>query len=236
MKLRYHKRSAEPEWMDDFSIGGELMEQTLREIATINKWLGGNNITLSVIREFLSQGDNDSYKIVDLGCGGGEILRLIARWARKRKITVQLIGIDANPHVVEYARKVSKAYPEIEYRTMDIFSREFKLVKCDIVTATLFTHHFSSEQLISLYKQLSQQANIGIVINDLHRHWFAYHSIHWITRFLSKSKMVQNDASLSVLRSFSKAEIVEILTKAGITNFSISWKWAFRWKLIILND
>jgi hypothetical protein len=45
--------------------------------------------------------------------------------------------------------------------------------------------------------------------------------------------MVKFDAPLSVLRAFSKTELNDILYKAGITEFSLKWKWAFRWQLII---
>ena len=77
-------------------------------------------------------------------------------------------------------------------------------------------------------------ARKGIVINDLHRHWFAYHSIKVLTRFFSKSKMVRNDAAVSVKRSFRKNEIAKILFKSGIHGFDLSWHWAFRWKVVAM--
>ncbi len=232
MKIDFSERSTHKEWMDDFSIGGPLIEQTLREIATINKWLGGNKITLNCVKHLIRESKNKTIRIVDIGCGGGEILRLIAKWCRKNKILVQLIGIDANPHVVQFAQQNSQDFPEIEYKAIDIFSSEFSAIKCDIILATLFTHHFTDDELKSLFKQFSIQSNQGVIINDLHRHWFAYYSIDWITRILSKSAMVRNDAKLSVLRSFSKKELIKLLKESGINNYSIHWKWAFRWQLI----
>ncbi|MEQ9414600.1 MAG: SAM-dependent methyltransferase, partial [Cyclobacteriaceae bacterium] len=64
-------------------------------------------------------------------------------------------------------------------------------------------------------------------------HWFAYHSIRLLTKWFSKSPMVQFDAPVSVLRAFHRSDIISILKDAGINNYSLKWKWAFRWQLII---
>ena len=48
--------------------------------------------------------------------------------------------------------------------------------------------------------------------------------------------MVKNDAPLSVLRGFSKAELDTLMKKSFEDDqkpgYSINWKWAFRWLLI----
>jgi hypothetical protein len=79
---------------------------------------------------------------------------------------------------------------------------------------------------------LKHQVRIGIVINDIHRHWLAYYSIKLLTRLFSKSAMVKFDAPLSVLRAFSRQELSDILHQAGIRHFQLSWKWAFRWQAV----
>ena len=45
--------------------------------------------------------------------------------------------------------------------------------------------------------------------------------------------MVKFDAPLSVLRGFSRNEWIEILNQAGIVNYSLKWKWAFRWQIVV---
>jgi len=85
--------------------------------------------------------------------------------------------------------------------------------------------------LVKLLKQFKVQSE-KVIINDLHRHFLAYYSIKWITRFFSKSPMVQNDACLSVWRAFTKNDWEEILKLAEIQSYNLVWRWAFRWKLI----
>ena len=116
---------------------------------------------------------------------------------------------------------------------LNILDNSFAVLRYDVVLATLFLHHFSDRQLIEIFKSLKKQARIGIVVNDLHRHPLAYYSIKLLTVFFSKSSMVKYDAPLSVLRGFSKKELKAILELAGIKHYSITWKWAFRWQIII---
>jgi hypothetical protein len=103
----------------------------------------------------------------------------------------------------------------------------------DIITATLFLHHFKEEELIQLLKTWKQQARLGIVINDLHRHPFAYYSIKALTSLFSRSAMVKFDAPLSVLRGFTRDEWLFLLKNAGISKYTLRWRWAFRWQIII---
>jgi 2-polyprenyl-3-methyl-5-hydroxy-6-metoxy-1,4-benzoquinol methylase len=220
--------------MDDLLCEGEVVNQTLRELEIINRWLGGNWVTINGIKKLIKNRSGLSkISILDIGCGGGDMLKEIADWGRDQGFAMQLTGIDANPNIIEYARENTKGYSEIDYAVQNIFSEEFTNRKSDIVISTLFLHHFDSESLPALLRSLRQQSGIGIVINDLHRHWLAYHSIKLITRLFSKSPMVKYDGPLSVLRAFSKQDLNSILQNAGISDFSIAWKWAFRWQIII---
>lgn len=227
-------RSEEVEIMDDLTCDGEVVYQTLRELDFINQWLGGNQVTISALeKNWVVPSNKDQLTIVDLGCGSGEMLRIIALLANTQSRKVKLIGVDANPHIIQYADDHSKEFEYISFKAIDIFSEEFQKEKFDIVIATLFFHHFSSEQLIQFFPQLLKQTNRAIIINDIHRHALAYYSIKWLTYLFSRSKMVKYDAPLSVRRAFKKKELKSILEKAGIKNYELNWRWAFRWQLII---
>jgi hypothetical protein len=105
----------------------------------------------------------------------------------------------------------------------------------DIIFSSLFCHHFTSEELIAQLKWMQQNSTLGFFINDLQRNWFAYYSIRLITKCFSSSYLVRNDAPLSVARGFHKNEWTQLLREAGIKNYSIGWKWAFRY-LITSNN
>lgn len=232
MNLSY--RHNEPEIMDDLSQKGEILDQTLKELDFINKWLGGNQITIEGI-ELLwkKQGRPKELHILDLGCGSGQMLVKIAQWGRKKELNLSLEGIDANPYIVKYARHHCRSYPEISIRTADIFKPDtFYPGSYHIITATLFFHHFENEDLSQLFIRHHQKAQWGWVINDLHRHWVAYWSIRLLTATLSKSPMVKNDAPLSVARSFRKKDWKQISDQTGIMYHTLVWRWAFRWLIV----
>jgi len=222
-------RSNDLEIMDDLNCEGEVVNQTLREIAYINKTLGGNGVTLSGISKLLN-GKSGDFTIADLGCGGGEMLSYVHSWGKKKQLDFQLTGFDANPNIIGFARENEKGY---NFLCENVLSPSFFNKKFDIITCTLFTHHFSSFQLAKAISHWIGQITTGIVINDLHRHPLAYYSIKLLTSLFSKSAMVKYDAPLSVLRGFTKREWEEILQGAGVKNYRIKWRWAFRWEVVI---
>lgn len=233
MPVNLSVRSYQPEMMDDLSFGGDDMIKTLDELEIINRRLGGHKVVLNALDKLLKNiPAKKEIHIADLGCGGGDMLRILARWGRKKGLKLKLHGIDANSFITEYGEFRSAEYPEISYHVMDIFSDKFAGTGYDVVLCSLFCHHFNEGQLQRLYRQLKKQAKLGVVINDLHRHWFAYHSIKYITKLFSNSPLIKNDAPLSVARGFSRQDIENIMHHAGIHTYSLKWKWAWRWQLV----
>lgn len=224
-------RSTELEIMDDLEIEGPVIGQTLHELDVINRKLGGNQISLTAFKKIINE--NNVKSLADLGCGGADILIAMAKIAKGKGQDIKFTGIDANPHIVDYAKEHTSGWSNIHISCENIFDSGFQEKQFDIIHCCLFTHHFTKEELISLFRRFRKQARVAIIINDLHRHWLAYHSIRLITRFFSKSYMVRNDAAISVARGFLKDELSCILHEAGIKNYTLRWKWAFRWQLVI---
>ena len=218
--------------MDNLDCSGDVVHKTLHEIEFINKWLGGNTITLNAVKTLLLKNKSPEIRIADLGCGGGGMLRQINRLCGKLGVKSKLTGIDANPNIINYARSDTRDNSEIEFLCLDILSEEFRNMQFDIILCTLVAHHFSNGQLSELFRNLKNQATLGVVINDLDRSPLAYYSIKLLTSLFSKSDMVKFDAPLSVLRGFKKTELQSILQKAEIDTYNLSWHWAFRWRLV----
>lgn len=230
----FSTRASGREIMDDLDAGGPDLNQALFELDGINYALGGNYVTLHALSSLLDGLDGTGQlHIADVGCGSGDMLRRIRRLLEKRGIDATLTGFDANPNVVSYAKDHTPSACRIHYEALNIFSDEFRNYRFDIVTGTLFFHHFTNEELIRFFGDLKKHVRIGIIINDIHRHWLAYYSIKWLTRMFSRSAMVKNDAPLSVRRAFKKRELEDILRSAGCVSFHIKWRWAFRWEVII---
>ena len=226
------QRSDKEELMDDFSIGGDLLRDTLNKLEKINRWLGGNRVTLKALNKIIKNHSKEKeLTIVDIGCGHGDILRDVAKFGRKQGYKMKLIGIDANPTAIAYANELSTAYPEISFKVEDIFSNDFKSRKYDVVLATLFLHHFKEQKLIPFLKSTLQSTNIGIVVNDLHRHKLAYYLFMLLSLFI-RNEMIVEDGLTSILRGFKRNDLLQISKKIHVKP-QISWKWAFRFQWII---
>ena len=203
-------RSNDTELMDDFSMKGELLRDTLDKLGSINKWLGGNRVTLNGLRQLLEHQPKDKvYTIVDIGCGHGDILRLIGDYGRKHDFSFQLIGIDANQDAIDYAVELSAAYDELSFKKLDVFSEEFQAMEYDVVLSTLFLHHLDETEIRSLLQLMSTKAKLGVVVNDLHRHRLAYGLFKLLGTVISNHMIVQ-DGLTSILRAFKRKEIERI--------------------------
>lgn len=225
-------RSDQREIMDDFTLRGKSLRENLDILSRINWWLGGNHVTINGVERILKRTKKrKKVRIVDLGCGNGDILRRIARWGEKNDYQFELLGIDANADSTEYATKLSESFINITFKQLDIFSKEFDELDYDIALATLFLHHLKDEEIISKLKILCNKASLGIVINDLHRNKLAYFLFNIISFFIN-NKIIRNDGLISILRGFKKNELEQFSKVIGMP-CEIAWKWAFRYQWLI---
>lgn len=234
MAINTHYRTQETEIMDDFSLHGEELQAALDQIAQINRLLGGNKLTLHGIKRLLKKSDTaQTITIADIGCGNGDMLRMLAKFGQKNNLNFKLIGIDANDFTISYAKALSTEYPNIEYKGIDIFSEAFKAIQYDIVLCTLTLHHFTNDEILNIITTFNNNAKVGIIVNDLHRSKVAYRLFEIICRIFNLNRMSRQDGLVSILRGFKKDELENFSKKLNLKNYTINWKWAFRYQWII---
>lgn len=234
--INLRNRSYKKELLDEDDIPFADIRQNMKELNTINSYLGGHKITIAGVRKLISeQAVQKPIHICEIGCGGGDNLKAISKYCIKKNIPASFTGIDINPGCIAFAKQ---QYPELDanWISSDYQKADLKKHKPDIIFSSLFCHHFTEEELVLMLVWMKKNATAGFFINDLHRAPLAYYSIKLVTSLLSKSYLVKNDAPLSVARGFTKAEWEQIFKAAGINHFSITWKWAFRHLLICKNE
>lgn len=231
--LNLNNRSELKELLDQDEIPKLDLYQNLKELNFINTWLGGHQVTLKGLNQFNFE-KNKTYTIIDIGCGGGDNLIVIAKWARKMGYTFNLVGVDLKKDCIDYATLQCANFNEISFICSDYRNLPNLNIQFDIALACLFTHHLKSNEISELLLWCQQNAQLGFIINDLHRHYLAYYSIAWLTAIFSKSYLVKNDAKLSVARGFSKTDWQQIIEKSGIDkqHIKLNWAWAFRWLVL----
>ena len=233
----FEKRSCETELIDDLALAGPALTQNLRELEGVNRWLGGKRTLISalnrVYRKHRGSLEGRRVTIADLGCGGGDLLAAIHDWANERGLDAELVGIDANPVVIEYAVRRSRGFRNMRFETIDVLSPELDRFRFDIVCLNTFCHHLSDANLARLMRRLDDRTSTAIIVNDLHRHWLAYASIRVLSRALDLSHLARHDGPVSVLRAFRRHELMDVLERSNIEGYDIRWRWPFRWELIV---
>jgi len=227
----FKQRSDKKEILDEAGVPFEDIRRNMLELETINRKLGGHYITLAGLSTLVKKRvATEHLHIVEIGCGGGDNLRVIETWCKRKGLSVQLTGVDINADCIRFAqsREENKG---ISFTCLPYHEAHFSEPP-SIIFSSLFCHHFSNGQLVFMLNWMKEKAALGFFINDLHRHPLAYYSISLLTRLFSKSRLVKNDAPLSVLRGFVKKEWVCLLEAAEVGRYSLKWKWAFRWLII----
>jgi SAM-dependent methyltransferase len=198
-----------PELMDG-DCSYEDFRDCLRSLETVNRWLLGYRPTL-VWLERLLLGVSGPVHIVDVGCGGGDLLRQIAGWARRRGISVRLTGIDLNPYAARAAAESTPKELGITWVTGDatVYRPEKPM---DIVVSSLLAHHLEDEEIVALLRWMETNVQVGWFINDLERaEWssrmFGWVRWHWLVR---------HDGPVSFRRAFRKEDWVSLLAAAEV--------------------
>ena len=215
--------------MDADGIPFEDIKRNMQELDFINTKLGGHAISKKGLA--VLAGEKKQIHICEIGCGGGDNLLALQRFCRQKNIHATFTGIDIKPACIEFA----STRQTLQQHTTWVVSDYAKVVfdsKPDVIFSSLFCHHFTHEELISQVQWMKENSIAGFFINDLQRHWLAYYSIKILTGLFSKSYLVKNDAPLSVARGFTRKDWRQIFASAGIKNYSIQWKWAFRYLII----
>ena len=221
-------RSTEKEQLDNLDLGGETLHKSLDGLSLINRFLGNTNATFATVKPVILS-STVPLKIIDLGCGGGDNLRAIAKWCNANNHKVQLIGIDGNQYIVDYAQSKNTSGIQIEYQQADILSPHFELPNCDILMSSHFVYHFSDGELTQFLIKASKKVKHKIIFSELQRSPLAYSLFALGSFFMPFNALVKQDGKRAIERAFTRSELELILKHSTLTSYSIQWKWAFRY-------
>ena len=178
-------RSSDEEQMDAPELDSRTYAQILHDLGRVNSWTLARRPTLGFLSRAI--GKLRHFRLLDVGFGQGDMLRAIARWAEQRELSADLVGVDLNPKSASIAQAATPSGPRIEYRTGDY--RE--LGGFDFIVSNLVTHHMDDEQLRDFLRYMEADAKRGWIINDLHRHWFAYLGYPLLCRMMRWHRIVR---------------------------------------------
>ncbi len=210
--ISLNQRAAGPERMDAEDLDPAVYARVLADLAQVNMLTLARRPTMNFLARAI--GDRRRFRLLDVGFGHGDMLRTIAAWAKRRGVEADLVGVDLNPNSAPAARSATPPGMAIDYRTGDY--ADFAGEGFDLVVSSIVTHHMSAEELRAFLRFMEAEAAVGWLVNDLHRHRFAYLGFPILARLMRWHEIVRADGALSIARSFRPAEWRAILADAGI--------------------
>jgi len=214
------------------------LTEALNSLAWVNQWFGNQKLLIGSVLKIIEQNtDNGTSQnklhIIDLGCGGGDILRKLAEVLVQKNIPFFMTGIDGNAHALQYAREQGKEFAQINYLKADILDDRFTIPNCDILISSHFIYHFKSKGLLHFLKKNLSKVNVAFINSGLERNIWALRLFKWFGFFLPMSRLAKQDGRLAIQRAFTKSELLRIIEQLPHQQFELKRLAFFRLRLII---
>jgi SAM-dependent methyltransferase len=224
----FRERSYELEHLDTGEYTAAEYEGMLVELRRINRWLGDANALRHSLLRAVEGSKSQSFSVLDVGAGSGELLRVIAEWARTAGRRSQLLGLELNARSTRAIIEESAKFPTISAVRGNVFNLPFADATFSYSMCSLFTHHFKDEQVVSILRELSRVTRRRIFVIDLHRHPVAYYFYTTVGRLFLHNRLIRSDGALSILRSFKPAELLRLARLSGLEEVTIQRHFPYR--------
>lgn len=209
-------RDTRSEQIDNLSLNGKQLHLTLKSLAWINQYFGNRqNIIQPVLNVIRENPQIKHFHIVDLACGGGDMLLILAGTLASRGISFSMTGIDGNEYSLKYAQEKSGAYPTIHYLQADILNPEFRIPACDILISSHFIYHYSATALINFFESNMPLVRLVFINSGLERNVWASRLFHWFGFLLPINAIAKKDGLIAIRRAFTKIELLTILEQTS---------------------
>ncbi len=218
--------------MDDFSTGGTELREALSHLRVLNRIFGAAAPTLHGVQKIWREaGRPDSLTILDIGSGSGDVNQHLLRWADMNQIDLKITLVDITEEACEEARHYFRDEPRVQVMQRDLFDLQEKSV--DVVTGTQFVHHFAADELHNVIQSMLKVSRLGVVINDIHRHWIPWAAVWLTVRLISNNRYILNDGPLSVAKGFCADDWKHLRKTLDLPEMFFSWRLLFRYMVVI---
>lgn len=195
----------------------EELRGCLRHLAVVNRLTLAHRHTMRWLEKAVArlQPKARRLRLLDIGCGYGDMLRGIERWADRRGVEMELIGADINPDAIRAAREAAGPDTRIQWVLGDVCTlRETQQV--DLIASCGVFHHLSEAQIVRLLAWADATAREGWYITDLERNPVAYRLFDVLMRGPWWQRFIHEDGLRSIRRSFNCEDWKRMCAEAGL--------------------
>lgn len=226
------QRALKSEIMDDFTSGGPELREALLHLRWLNRIFGAAGPSVyGIKRLWLQAGKPQKVSILDVGAGSGDVNRHLLRWADEHGVQLRITLVDITEEACEAARELFRDEPRVNVVRSSLFQLPESGV--DITTGTQFVHHFTNTELPKVVDCMLKSSRIGVVINDIHRHWLAWAAVWLTTRIISRNRYILHDGPLSVAKGFRAEDWHHLRKSMNLTEMFVAWRPLFRYTVVI---
>lgn len=200
------------------------LEDSLADVAAVNRWLGGRRALIQHLAGIILDGSapDGRVTILDGGTGSADLPRAIVRWARRRGIRVRVVACDIHSQTLEIARRLSGGIREIGFVRADVRRLPFVTGAFDIALLSLTLHHLEGDDQVAALRELGRVSRRAVIVGELERGWPGYLGARLLAATIWRSnRLTRHDGPVSVLRAFTPAELAALAHEAGLRDISV---------------
>jgi SAM-dependent methyltransferase len=200
------RRVIEPEWLD--GTRPDDARNSLADLTRLNRYWGGYS---SLARLLADAGllRDQSFSVLDVGAASGDMARELRRLCPRSHV----VSLDYTAHHLHPAPA-----PKL---VADAFRLPFSAESFDVVFSSLFLHHFTDEQVVSLLRGSRRVARLAVLAIDLERSWIPYHFLPVTRLFLGWDRITVHDGPISVAAGFRSSELKQLAEQAGLREVQV---------------
>jgi len=198
------------EWMDRPDADPELLSNTYSQFSRINRLLSGwQKIYTDFIKPEIIR-NNRRASILDIGCGGGDIIRLLSKLSSQDGFDTSFTGIDPDQRSIRYLNR--QPWPDgvdfYQKTAEDLVSENQSF---DIVISNHLVHHLTNKQVTEMCRTAEKLSRKLVLFSDIERSDLGYLSFQIAAPLLFRRSYIVKDGLISIRKSFRKDELQKLL-------------------------
>lgn len=196
------------ERMDAPDCDPRALRRTYAQFRTINALVSGwRRVYAREIRPLLSR--SEPRTLLDVGCGGGDVPRGLARWAARDGLKLNITAVDADARAIAYARGLPEQ-PGVQFRQAMSGDLVAEGRRFDFVTSNHLLHHLGADELAALLHDSERLCRVKAIHSDIERSALAYLAFSAGTKPFFPGSFIREDGLLSIRRSYTHAELARV--------------------------
>lgn len=221
------QRDLQPELMDDPALPADEHRRALAGLARLNAWSDSVGVLWPAVQKLAGELGRP-VKVLDVATGSGDVP--LGLWKRAGA-KLELSACDISGVALDAAETRSRAAgASVNYFRADALAEPLP-TGFDIVVCSLFLHHLSDDDAVTLLARLAAATERLVLVNDLSRSRWNLGLVWIATRLLTRSRVVRVDGPLSVRAAFTRSEAAALAMRAGLAGATVTGRFPCRWLL-----